>query len=357
MRAESPSLNKAAVDKCGELLAAEWEKRGARVEIILQKHRGNHLRVTLWRGRGRPPGQLLVLGHMDTVYELGTLARMPFRVSRGLALGPGSFDMKGGLTQALFAVAALDRCKIPMRKRINFLWTSDEEIGSETSRKLIEQEARRSDAVLVLEPAQGRTGDLKTSRKAVGEVQLEVIGRAAHSGLDPENGVNAVHEMALQIARLVKLNHNHRGTTVNADIIQGGARTNVIADRASAVLDVRALRLIDMRALEHKLRSLRPILRGARIRVTGGFNRAPLERKVTAALFRQAHALAAQMGLRLGESVAGGGSDGNLTGALGVPTLDGLGAVGGGAHSPDEHVVIRAMPERAALLAALLATI
>jgi len=357
VRAESPSLDKAAVDDCGELAAAEWEKRGARVEVLLQKHRGNHLRVTLWRGRGKPTGQLLVLGHLDTVYDVGALARMPFRVSRGRAWGPGTFDMKGGLTQALFAAAALERCQIPMRKRVVFLWTSDEEVGSETSRKLIEREARRSDAALVLEPAQGVNGDLKTSRKAVGEIKLEVIGRAAHAGLDPKNGVNAVHEIALQIARLVKLNHNRLGTTVNADIIHGGTRVNVIADRAHAVIDVRAVRAKDMRALERRLRGLDRILPGARLRVTGGFNRAPLERKVTAALFRHAQNLASQMDLRLCESAAGGGSDGNLTGALGVPTLDGLGAVGSGAHSPSEHVVIRAMPERAALLAALLATI
>lgn len=357
VRAESPSVDKAAVDRCGELVAAEWRKRGARVEVLPQKHSGNHLRVTLWRGRGRPAGQLLVLGHLDTVYELGTLARMPFRVSRGRAWGPGTFDMKGGLTQALFAADALERCQIPLQKRAVFLWTSDEEIGSETSRGVIEREARRSDAVLVLEPAQGVHGDLKTSRKAVGEVELEVIGRAAHAGLDPKNGVNAVHELALQIARLVKLNDNRRGTTVNADIIHGGTRTNVIADRARAVIDVRAVRAADMRALARELHGLQPILPGARIRVTGGFNRAPLERKVTAALFRQAQTIARQMGLRLGESAAGGGSDGNLTGALGVPTLDGLGAVGNGAHGPSEHVIIRALPERAALFAALLVTV
>ncbi len=357
VRAESPSLNKAAVDRCGGLLAAEWRKRGARVEVLPQRHRGNHLRVTLWRGPGGPSGQLLVLGHLDTVYELGTLARMPFRVCGGRAWGPGTFDMKGGLTQALFAADALERRQVTLRKRVVFLWTSDEEIGSETSRTVIEREARRSDATLVLEPAHGTQGDLKTSRKGVGEFLLEVIGRAAHAGLDPENGVNAVHELALQIARLVKLNHNHRGTTVNADIINGGTRTNVIPDRARALIDVRAVRSADMRALTREFCRLRPILPGARISVTGGFNRQPLERKVTVALFRHARALAEQMGLRLGESAAGGGSDGNLTGALGVPTLDGLGAVGNGAHALSEHVIIRALPERAALLAALLAAL
>lgn len=357
VRAESPSFDKAAVDRCGEILAAEWRRRGARVDVLAQKHRGNHLRVKFWRGPRNPSGQILILGHLDTVYELGTLARMPFKVSRGRAWGPGTFDMKAGLIQALFAADALERCRVPVAKRLVFLWTSDEEIGSESSRDVIEREARRSDAVLVLEPAQGPSGDLKTSRKGVGEFELEVTGRAAHAGLDPQNGVNAVHELAQQIVRVVKLNDYRRGVTVNADIVHGGTRSNVIADHARAVIDVRARRSADMRALTRKLRGLRPILLGARIRMSGKFNRPPLERKITAMLFRQAQSLAQEMGLSLDESTAGGGSDGNLTGALGVPTLDGLGAVGAGAHGPSEHVVVRALPERAALLAALMASL
>jgi len=352
---ESPSLEKTAADRCCALLAAKWRKRGGRVELLPQKHRGDHLRVTWQPAEARTQGQLMVLGHYDTVYASGTLGKMPFRVKSGKAFGPGTFDMKGGLVQALFALEALQALKIRLRKRIVFVWNSDEEIGSDSSRKLIETEARRSDAVFVLEPSLGPRGLLKTARKGVGEAELIVHGRASHAGLAPEDGINAVHEIAMQIARIEGWNDLPRGISVNADVIEGGTRSNVIAERARAVLDLRALRISDMRSIEKRLRSLRPVHRGAKLEIRGGFNRAPLEHKVTAALFVQAKSLAAQMGLSLGEATAGGGSDGNLTGALGVPTLDGLGAVGDGAHSRHEHLVVRAMPQRAALLAALLA--
>jgi glutamate carboxypeptidase len=355
--AESPSLEKAAADRCCRLLAAEWRKRGAQVQPIAQKHRGDHLRVTWWPQDSRPQGQTLVLGHYDTVYATGTLAKMPFRVAGGKAYGPGTFDMKAGIVQALFALEALQRTRQLLRKRIAFLWTSDEEIGSESSRKIIEAEARRSDAVFVLEPAFGRRGLLKTSRKGVGEAEIIVHGRASHAGLAPEEGVNAIHELARQIARIQGWSSLGRGTTINADIIEGGTRTNVIPERARAVLDLRALRIADMRRLEHRLHALHPILSGARLEIRGGFNRAPLERKMSFTLFTRAKQLAAKMGLSLGECTAGGGSDGNLTAALGVPTLDGLGAVGAGAHSSDEHVLIKTMPARAALLAALLISV
>jgi glutamate carboxypeptidase len=353
--AESPSLEKASADRCCRLIASEWSKRGTRVERLAQKHRGDHLRV-IWLPRTpRPPGQVLVLGHYDTVYATGALAKMPFRVTRGKAYGPGVFDMKAGLVQALFAFDALQQSAAPLRKRIVFLWTSDEEIGSESARHLIELEARRSDAVFVLEPAFGSRGLLKTARKGVGTAEITIHGRASHAGLAPQEGINAVHELARQITRIEEWNDLRRGVTINADLIEGGTRSNVIADRARAVLDLRALRIADMRRLERRLHALRPFLPGARIHIHGGFNRAPLERKMSAALFARAKSLAAQMGLSLGECIAGGGSDGNLTAALRIPTLDGLGAVGDGAHSPREHVLISTMPARAALLAALLA--
>jgi glutamate carboxypeptidase len=280
---------------------------------------------------------------------------MPFHISAGKAYGPGTFDMKAGIVQALFAVDALRQNPAALRKHIVFLWTSDEEIGSDSSRNLIEVEARRSDAVFVLEPSLGPRGLLKTARKGVGEVEIIVHGRASHAGLAPQDGVNAVHELAQQITRLQKWNDSRRGISVNADVIEGGTRVNVIAERARAVIDLRALRLADMRSLEKRVHALRPITRGARLEIRGGFNRAPMERKVSAALFTRAKSLAAQMDLSIGECVAGGGSDGNLTAALGIPTLDGLGAVGDGAHSANEHVVVKTMPQRAALLAALLA--
>jgi glutamate carboxypeptidase len=353
--AESPSLEKSPADRCCAIVAAEWRKHGARVERLAQKHCGDHLRI-IWhlQQKSRSTGQLLVLGHYDTVYSTGTLAKMPFRLSAGKAYGPGTFDMKAGIVQALFALDALRQAQTPLCKRIVFLWTSDEEIGSESSRKLIETEARRSDAVFVLEPSLGPRGLLKTARKGVGEAEIIVHGRASHAGLAPQEGVNAVHELARQIARLEQWNDSRRGISVNADVIEGGTRVNVIAERARAVVDLRALRIADMSRIEKRLLALRPLTRGARLEIRGGFNRAPMERKVSAALFSRAKSLAAQMGLSIGECIAGGGSDGNLTAALGVPTLDGLGAVGDGAHSAHEHVLVRTMPERAALLAALL---
>jgi glutamate carboxypeptidase len=357
VRAESPSFDKARVDRFGRMIASEWRKRGATVKLLRQREHGDHVR-TEWCPRGNPTdGQILVLGHLDTVYEAGTIKRMPFRVSRGRARGPGAFDMKGGLVIALYAVDALAAAGQLPEKRIVFLWTADEEIGSETSRGVIEREAKRSEAVLVLEPASGLDGRVKTGRKGVGEIELIVTGRAAHAGLSPEDGINAIEEIALQIARISQWNQPQRGVTVNAGVIEGGTRTNVIAERARALVDLRAARLGDMRALERKFHALRPCLAGAKLQVLGGFHRPPLERKMSAALYAKARALANEMGVTLGETFVGGASDGNFTAALGVPTLDGLGAVGENAHSLRENIVIRALPERAALLAGLLATL
>ncbi len=354
--AESPSLDKAAADHCCGLIAEEWWKRDARVERIVRKNCGDHLRITYWPNKFQPAGQLLVLGHYDTVYSTGTLRKMPFRISAGKAYGPGAFDMKAGIVQALFALETLQHSNTSPRKRLVFLWTSDEEIGSESSRQLLETEARRSDAVFVLEPSFGPRGLLKTARKGVGEAELIVHGRASHAGLAPGEGINAIHELAQQLERIEKWNDLRRGVTINTGLIEGGTRANVIPERARAVLDLRALRVSDMRSLERRLHALRPVHRGARLEIGGGFGRPPLERKVSATLFARARSLAKQMNLSLGECTVGGGSDGNFTAALGVPTLDGLGAVGDGAHSAHEHVIINTMPARAALLAALLAT-
>src|SRR5467141_432831 len=354
--AESPSIEKAAADRCCGVIAAEWNKRGARVERIAQKHRGDLLRITYGPDKPRPSRQLLVLGHYDTVYTTGTLAKMPFRVKSGKAYGPGTFDMKAGIVQALFALQVLRQTEIPLLKRLVFLWTSDEEIGSESSRKIFETEARRSDAVFVLEPSFGPRGLLKTTRKGVGEAELIVHGRSSHAGLAPQEGINAIHELARQLARIEGWNDFRRGVTINAGIVEGGTRTNVIPERARAVLDLRAMRISDMRGMERRLHALRPFHRGARLEITGGFDRPPLDRKMSATLFARAKSLAKQMNLSLGECTVGGGSDGNFTAALGIPTLDGLGAVGDGAHSTREHILINTMPARAALLAALLAT-
>ncbi len=354
VRAESSSFDKAAVDRFGRIVASEWKKRGATVTLLRQRERGDHVRAE-WRPRGnRATPQILVLGHLDTVYNAGTITRMPFRVSRGRAWGPGTFDMKGGLVFALYAMDALAAAGCLPEKRVVFLWTSDEEIGSESSRAAIEREARRSDAVLVLEPAAGLDGRVKTGRKGVGEIELIATGRAAHAGLNPEDGINAIEEIALQIVRISRWNQPRRGITVNAGVIEGGTRTNVIPERARVLIDLRAARGEDTRALERKFRALRPILPGAKLEIRGGFNRPPMERKMSAALYAKARALSKEMGITLREAFVGGGSDGNFTAALGVPTLDGLGAVGEAAHSPRENIVVRALPERAALLAGLL---
>src|ERR1700756_4116958 len=249
---ESSSLEKEPADRCCGFLANQWMLRGALVEILKQKPRGNHLRAVWPPSASRANGQFLVLGHYDTVYPTGTLARMPFRIASGKAFGPGTFDMKAGIVQALFALEALQQSKIPFRKRIVFLWTSDEEIGSGSSRKLIEAEARRSDAVFVLEPSLGSRGLLKTARKGVGEAEIIVHGRASHAGLAPQEGGNAGHELARQINRLRQWNNLSRGISVNADVIEGGTRVNVIAEQARAVVDLRALRLADMRQLEKR---------------------------------------------------------------------------------------------------------
>jgi glutamate carboxypeptidase len=358
---ESPSADKAAVDRMGRIVVGEWRRRGAKVRILRQPRAGNHVRAEISFAGARPAGQILVLGHLDTVYPSGTLRRMPFRIAGGKAWGPGTFDMKAGLVLALFAVDALMAAAVRPRKRLVFLWTSDEETGSATSRREIEREARRSDAVLVLEPSFGPEGRLKTERKGVGTAEIIVHGRAAHAGIDPTAGVNAVHELALQIARLMKLplvNDPRRGVTLQATVVAGGTVSNVIPAQARAQIDIRYARFSDGLKIDRMLRGLRPILKGARIEVRGGINRPPLERTpATRELFRRAQSLAHEMGMPLDEASTGGGSDGNFTAALGVPTLDGLGAVGDGAHSSHEHVIVGSLPERAALLAGLLASL
>lgn len=354
---ESPTHSKELADRCCEFLAAEWEKRNTSVEILPQERRGGHIRATHQPTGSSDKKQLLVLGHYDTVYGAGTLESMPFRVEGSKAYGPGIFDMKAGIVQALFALEALERTGTPLARPIVFLWTSDEEVGSQTSREIIETEARRSEAVFVLEPSYGAKGALKTARKGVGEARLHVKGRASHAGLAPQQGVNAIHELAAQIVRMEKWNDYRRGVTISADVMSGGTQTNVIAERASATLDLRAWTLADMRALEKKLHALRPVHKGAKLELVGGFDRPPMERKKNATLFAKAQGLGAQMGLKLAETAVGGGSDGNFTAALGVPTLDGMGAVGDGAHSADEHIYVKAMPQRAALLAALLVSV
>jgi len=361
VRCESPSHDKAAVDRFGRMVAQEWKRRGANVRVLRQREFGDHLSVEIWFGKRRPAKQILVLGHLDTVYPMGTHAATPFRVSDGRAWGPGTFDMKGGLTIALFAVDALKAAGLEPQKRFVFFWNSDEETGSKTSRRDIEREALRSDAVLVLEPAAGREGRVKTARKGAGSAEIVVTGRSGHAGIAPHlpgAGVNAVHELALQIARLMKMNDRRRGITVQATVVAGGTVSNVIPEHAHTKIDIRYAHLGDAPRINRMLLSVRAIQPGVQIEVTGGVNRPPMERTASVEkLFLRAKGIMHEMGLALDEAFVGGVSDGNFTAALGVPTLDGLGAVGDGAHSPREYVVLRSLPERAALLAGMLATL
>src|SRR5258708_10202789 len=260
VRRESPSTEKAAADICAQVIAAEWTKRDVAVELLQQKTRGAHLRIAYVPGNAKPRSQLLVLGHYDTVYATDTLAKMPFRTAAGRIYGPGVFDMKGGIVQALFALDAIQHSGVALAKRIVFLWTSDEEIGSESSRKLLETEALRSDAVFVLEPALGLKGLLKTARKGVGEAEIIVHGRASHAGLAPEKGVNAIHELPLQIALVKKWNDLPHGVSVNVGLVTAGTRPHVIPDHPRPVLYLRPLRIPATRKTPNHLPAFPPLL-------------------------------------------------------------------------------------------------
>ena len=350
VRLESPSTDKAAVDRCGEALSGMLRAIGAEVERLPRTERGDHLRARV-AGSGKP---VLLLGHFDTVWPVGTLDRMPLRRDGDRLYGPGTFDMKAGIVLALTAIATLRETGTP-HAAVTMLWTTDEEIGSESSRADIEAEAQRSRAVLVLEPALPG-GALKTARKGCGEFRLTVHGVSAHAGLDPGKGASAIHELAAQIADIERLQDLPRGISVNVGIVSGGTRPNVVAEEARAIIDARAPTRAAAVAVESALRALQPRRPGTRLTIEGGFERPPMERgPAVVELFSRASRVASSLGRDLGEGSAGGGSDGNFTAALGVPTLDGLGPVGDGAHAAHEHVEISALPWRAALLAGILA--
>jgi glutamate carboxypeptidase len=283
---------------------------------------------------------------------------MPFREENRRAFGPGSFDMKGGIVQALYAIRALLEQRGGLPRAVTVRLVTDEEIGSRSSRPITEALAKKSVAVLVLEPAQGANGALKTSRKGVGEYSVKIQGREAHSGLDPGKGASAVLELARQLAVIEKFADSKRGITVNPGVIRGGTRSNVIAGEAVAEVDARVIKLKDIPYVDKKFRSLKPFDKRCKIEISGGIGRPPLERsEQVVELFTLARRLASELGWQLEESGAGGGSDGNFTAALGIPTLDGLGAVGDGAHARHESVIIAEMPRRAALLARLIESI
>jgi glutamate carboxypeptidase len=297
---------------------------------------------------------VLLLGHFDTVWPVGTLERMPFRRDGDRLYGPGTFDMKAGIAIGLTAVNALAATGTA-HPPITMLWTTDEEIGSGTSRSLIEAEARQARAVLVLEPSLPG-GALKTARKGCGEYELTIHGLAAHAGVDPGKGASAIHELAAQIGIIERLQDLPRGVSVNVGVVSGGTRPNVVAEEARAVIDVRAPARDAADAVDAALRRLHPVHAGTRLTIRGGFDRPPMERTPAGVrLFEKARSIASVLGYQLGEGSTGGGSDGNFTAALGVPTLDGLGAIGDGAHAAHEHVDASALPWRAALVAGLIA--
>jgi glutamate carboxypeptidase len=348
---ESPTDDKAAVDRCGAALRARAAAVGLRTRIEARPDAGDHTLLEI--GNGRP--RILLVGHVDTVWPLGQITAMPIERRDGRLHGPGVLDMKMGVAMGLLATRAVFETAPPAAGSVALLITSDEETGSRTSRTLIEAEARASDAALVLEPALAG-GPLKTSRKGIGQYHLHVTGVAAHAGVDPAKGVSAIRELARQILDLERLHDLERGVSVNAGVVAGGTRPNVVAAEALAVVDVRAPSLADAAAVDAAFRGLRPHLPGARLTVTGGFERPPMERSAgVAALYAHAQAAAAALGQTVAEGGTGGGSDGNFTAALGVPTLDGLGAIGDGAHALHEHVEIARIVPRTALLAVLLA--
>jgi glutamate carboxypeptidase len=354
---ESPSDTPEAVNRFVELVS-DTVAPFAKVRTIGGGRFGKQLMCEMTLPGCWKSGQILALGHSDTVWPMGTLRSMPFREAEGRLWGPGVLDMKGGIAFFLFAAQALRQLDIPAQSKVVLQINSDEEVGSEASRALTEKNASRSKAVLVLEPGTGLEGKLKTARKGVGDYTITVRGRASHAGVDFLAGASAVLELARQIDRIAAFTRLERGVTVNPGVISGGTRSNVVAAEARTEIDIRVLRLKDAPALDKKFGSLRPFDKRCSIEVTGGLNRPPMERSPgIVALYRRAQRLGREIGVELEESTTGGGSDGNFTAALGVPTLDGIGAVGEGAHAANESILVDRIADRTALIAKLIATV
>ena len=350
---ESPTTDKAAVDRCGAALASRLEGIGGRVTRLTRPQRGDHLLAEFGCGAS----QILLLGHFDTVWPVGQLDRMPLTRSAGRLHGPGVFDMKAGIAIAMLATRALLETDVKPAHRIVMLWTTDEEVGSQTSRAAIEDEAKRSRAVLVLEPSLPG-GAVKTSRKGCGQYEIVVRGIAAHAGIEPQKGASAVQELAHQILRVNALQDLARGISVNVVQVSGGLRSNVIPDHARATVDVRVPTATAAAEIDAAFRALLAVDGRTTVETSGGVDRPPLERsELVARLYNQARDVARELGQELPEGGTGGGSDGNFTAALGVATLDGLGAIGDGAHALHEHVDIVTLADRAALLAGLITRI
>lgn len=350
---ESPSTDKAAVNRFATLVGAHFESLGGKVRTHHLRQCGNALEIS-FTGASRS-GRVMLLGHLDTVYELGTLARMKWREQAGRAYGPGVFDMKSGIVQMLFALEALIARDGSLPRPVTVLLNPDEEIGSPHSRAITEKLAQRCAAVLVLEPSAGTEGACKTARKGVGVYRLKVYGREAHAGLDFEKGASAITELARQVTRIADFSDLKQGLTVNPGVVRGGTRANVVAAEAEVTIDVRVVTPAQVQIVERKLRQLRPFDPRCRLELAGGMTRHPFVRsRATAGLYEKARLGARELGVELPETMVGGGSDGNFTAALGVPTLDGLGAVGDGAHTSGEFIFCSELPRRTALLARLI---
>ena len=350
---ESPSEDKAAVDRAGAVVEGWVAALGGSVKRHKQKTFGDVLELRFGPPRSKR-GRVLLLGHLDTVWPTGTLAKMPWREADGKIFGPGVLDMKVGVVMALEAIAATQA--LHMDRPITLLLNSEEEVGSPISRAITERVASTCAAVFVMEPAQGLA--YKTARKGVGHFDLHVQGVGSHAGVDFERGHSAVLEMARLVEQVSAFTDLKRGLTVNAGVISGGTRSNVVASECRCEVDVRIAKASDAARVEKMFYTLKTNDKACKLTVSGSINRPPMERKAgTIALFKQARRLAAEIGFTLEEASTGGGSDGNFTAALGVPTLDGMGAVGAGAHAAHEHIVAKHLIERTALLAGMIASI
>jgi len=350
---ESPTTDKAAVDRVGKHLAVQLaQAAGAEIAWHPQPRWGDHFEARVGRG----PRRVLLLGHVDTVWPVGTLERMPCRIDGDRLTGPGCFDMKYGDVQALWALRALVESGAVGDKTFVFFVNTEEEVGSPTSRPILEQLAAQAECTLVLEPSLGTEGAVKVWRKGVGMYRLAVRGVAAHAGADPEKGRSAVLELAQQIVDLDRINDLAKGTTVNVGVIRGGTRQNVVAASAEAEIDLRARTMDEARRADERIRTRPTFVPGTSVRIEGGLNRPPMEETpASRRLYDLAKRLAAEEGIALAATGTGGGSDGNFTAALGIPTLDGLGAVGDGAHADTEHILVSAIAPRLAWFTRFLA--
>jgi glutamate carboxypeptidase len=354
---ESMSREAEAITRIAENFAERLSEYGATVDLFQDSKFGTTLRARFNQSEHSDEKQLLIVGHLDTVWPLGTLALRPLRIDGDKAYGPGIFDMKAGVTLATFAMLALKKFGRKTNRPVTFLMTCDEETGSQFSRPLIEEEAKRTEAALVLEPPVPG-GIIKTGRKGVGEFELIVRGRSAHAGNDILRGISAINELANQILAINKLADFELGTTLNVGVVHGGVLSNVVAAEARASIDMRYQVLEEGKRIENAMSRLTPVLAGAQLEVKGGINRPPLVRtEKIATLFAHARELATEVDYDLQEAFVGGGSDGNFIAAMGVPVLDGLGVDGAGAHAEHEHIILSDIPRRATLLTRLIETI